>query len=251
VRTKSFIAVMILSISSTTIAQEKKKPDKKDTPRVAVVLPLGVVPGKTAKLAIRGRKLADATAVRFKNGRITAKIVSKGAAPVPDKNPDKVGDTQVVVEAAIPGDVAGNLDFVVVTPAGESKPHMLLVETRLPVIAEKEPNEGFRQAQPVKLPVVIEGSIDRQRDVDVFRFEGKAGQKIVIEVLAARHGSALDSIVTLYDAAGQQIASSDDTKDGLDSRLDVVLPATGVYHIALIDAHDSGGPIHVYRLLAR
>ena len=36
--------------------------------------------------------------------------------------------------------------FTVVTPAGESEPHKLLVD-KTPTIAEKEPNNGFRQAQ--------------------------------------------------------------------------------------------------------
>ncbi len=134
---------------------------------------------------------------------------------------------------------------------GETRPHRLLVETTLPVAKEKEPNDGFRQAQSVTLPVVVEGAIERPRDVDVFQFEGRAGQKVQFEVLAARHGSPLDSILTLYNAAGEQLAVNDDFEGSVDSRLEVVLPADGKYHVVLMDAHDSGSPIHVYRLLLK
>src|SRR5205823_6624075 len=81
-----------------------------------------------------------------------------------------------------------NVSFVVVTPAGESKPHPLLVETKTPVVKEKEPNDGFRAAQKVTLPVVVEGTIERAKDVDVFKFAGKRGQTLVAELVADRHG---------------------------------------------------------------
>ena len=232
--------------------QDKKKPDKKAEPKVLVVIPLGAAPGKTTRVTIRGLRLETATAVNFPTAKATIKIVSKGKAAVPDKNPEKVGDTQIVAEVTLPADVpGGTLPFTVLTPAGETKSHPLLIETVLPVIAEKEPNEGFRQAQPIRIPQVVDGLIERPKDVDVFRLEGKAGQRLVCEVHAARHGSALDSILTLYDAEGQQLALNDDFGGSLDSRLEVTLPRDGGYFLSLIDAHDTGGPAHVYRLVVR
>ena len=110
---------------------------------------------------------------------------------------------------------------------------------------------GFRQAQTIRLPQVVDGAIDRPKDVDVFRFEGKAGQKVVAEVLAARHGSGLDSILTLYTAAGQVLATSDDMPGSVDSLIEFTLPADAVYFLAIQDAHDQGGPPNVYRLVLR
>jgi hypothetical protein len=86
--------------------------------------------------------------------------------------------------------------------------------------------------------------------VDVFRFDGNAGQKVICEVFAARFGSPLDSILTLYHAKGGQLASNDD-EGSTDSRLEITLPKKGVYYLSLIDAHDQGGPAHVYRLVVR
>jgi hypothetical protein len=218
-----------------------------------MALPLGAAPGAITKITIRGLKLDGATAVRFQDGKVTAKILSKGKAAVPNMiPPERMGNTQVVVEVTLPKRVtAGSLPFMVVTPGGETKPHPLLVEAALPVVAEKEPNDGFRQAQKIKIPQVVQGTIDRPKDVDVFRFEGKAGMKIVCEVLAARYGSGLDSILTLYDAGGHEVASNDDTERMTDSRLEVALPKTGTYYLSLIDAHDQGGPTHPYRLVVK
>lgn len=242
-------------------AQEKKKDTKKVEPRVLLAIPLGVAQGQTAKVTFRGLHLDTAKEFRFSNPKAkikvvplpAAKILSKGKAAVPDKNPDKVGDTQVVAEVTVPlAWPSEPVLFTVVTAAGETKPHALLIEhAGVPVLAEKEPNDGFRQAQLVPVPCAVDGLIERPRDVDVFRVEGKAGQRLVLEVLAARHGSALDSILTVYDAAGREVASNDDMKDSVDSRLEVTLPRDGPYYVSLIDAHDQGGPTHVYRLVAR
>jgi len=248
----TILATLVSLLPFAALAQKKKSATKKDEPRVTMAIPLGVRPGATTKITVRGIKLDGATALRFTNDKVTAKIVAKGAADVPDKNADKVGDTQLVVEVTLPAGLSdASLPFVVVTPAGETKPHALLVESKFPVIAEKEPNDGFRQAQPIAIPQVVDGLIERPRDVDVFHFEGKAGQQLVFEVLAARYGSGLDSILTLYDSDGQQVATNDDMSDSVDSLLKVTLPRTGTYFLSLIDAHDQGGPEHVYRLVAR
>ncbi len=239
-------------------AQDKKKDVKKTEPRVTMVIPLGATPGKTTKLTIRGLHLDKAKGIRFSDPKAKAKILSMGSAAVPDKNPEKVGDTQLVAEVTVPpaeplpgGIPRKPLTVIVVTASGETKPHEILVEPNLPVLMEKEPNDGFRQAQSVPVPVAVEGVIERPRDVDVFRFEGRAGQRVQLEILAARYGSGLDSILTVYDAEGREVASNDDSKDSVDSRLEVTLPRNGPFYVSIIDAHDLGGPEHVYRLVIR
>lgn len=234
-------------------AADEKKPDKKDTPRVIVVAPLGIVPGVTTHLTVRGVKLDTATAVRFNDSKVTAKVLGKSKTPLgKDQDPAKFGDSQVEAEATLPpGSRPDAGSFVVVTPVGESTPHQLLVETALPVVAEKEPNNGFQQAQLIAVPQVVDGTVHQPQDVDVFRFEGKAGQHVLAEVLAARHGSALDSVLTLYDAEGRELAANDDADGSTDSRLELTLPRDDSYYVSLLDANDQGGPAHVYRLIVR
>lgn len=228
-------------------AQDKKKPEPKNVPHVIFTLPLGAPAGKTTKLTLRGHNLDAATAVNVLDGKGSAKILNKGKAGAPDKNPDKVGDTQIEIELKLNAELPGErVELVVITPTGATKPHPVL--TALAVL-EKEPNDGFRTAQAIVLPVVIEGTIGRPKDVDLFRFEGKKGQKLSAEVLASRYGSPLDAILTLYDAKGEQIASNDDfAKEHRDAKIEMTLPAAGVYYLSLIDAHDTGSALHVYRL---
>ena len=246
-------SILLLSfLCGSLILAQDKKPEKKDLPRVLLALPLGAAPGGTTQVTLRGLKLDTATEVRFPESKATAKIVRKGKSPAPDKNPDKVGDTEVVADITVPaGTPSGVLSVIVVTPDGSTASHGILVEATIPVVAEKEPNNGFQQAQAIQIPQIVDGSIREPRDVDVFRFDGKQGQKLVFEVFAARHGSALDSILTLYDAAGQQLAWNDDIDGSTDSRLNVTLPKTGSYFLSLQDAHDLGSAMHVYRLSAR
>src|SRR6266446_3469964 len=118
-----WVAGLFLMSFAASPAQEKK-PEKKDTPRVTVAIPLGAASGATTKITIRGLKLDTATAVRFQDSKITVKILTKGQANVPDKNPEKVGDTQLEAEVTLPAGLpSGTLPFVVVTPAGETQPH--------------------------------------------------------------------------------------------------------------------------------
>ena len=125
-----------------------------------------------------------------------------------------------------------------------------------PEILEREPNNTVSTAQHVKLPLIVNGRIDKPGDTDVFRFEGKAGEEIVAEVIARRLDSPLDSILRLTDAKGKQIAVNDDYDDkgaGLithqaDSLIRIKLPAAGLYYLSIADTQHKGGPDYAYRL---
>jgi hypothetical protein len=250
---RTLLVLIVLLPLCAVAAQDKKPPEKKDPPTIRLALPLGIPVGKATRIVLRGQKLDTATEVRFPDVKATVKIIGKGKAAVLAMQDAKlVGDTQVELEVTLPAETPeGTAAVVVVTPEGESAPHKLLVEKTIPVVAEKEPNNGFKQAQPIALPQTVDGVIAQAQDVDVYRFEGKAGQKIVIEVLAARYGSALDSILSLHDADGHLLGSNDDIAGSVDSRLEITLPKDGAYFASVIDAHDSGGPAHVYRLVVR
>ncbi len=126
----------------------------------------------------------------------------------------------------------------------------------LPEVIEREPNNSAFEAQKITLPLVVNGRMDQPGDIDVFRFEGHAGDEIVAEIFARRLGSPLDSTVTLTDSAGMQVAFNDDNEDrgaGLtthhaDSRLAAKLPADGAYFLRVADTQHEGGPDHSYRL---
>jgi hypothetical protein len=235
---------LILACALAPLAPaQDKKPTKKDPPQVIMASPLGAAPGVATRVVVRGARLDAATGIRFPNVKATAKLLSKGPARLPrPEDAGRLGNTQVEVEVVLPAGLpAGTVGFVVTTAAGDSAPHRLLVEDPRRLVPEKEPNNGFRQAQPIALPCTVEGRIDPARDVDVFRFDGRAGQRVRFEILAARFGSALDSILTLYDAGGHELAANDDSGGSADSVLEATLPQAGTYYLSLMDAHDQGG----------
>jgi pre-peptidase len=247
------LAALLVAVTVLPAQDRKAPPNNRYAPRVIVALPLGVPAGKTTKMTLRGLNLDTAKEVRCGAPKAKVKVVSKGKATVPNMQVAKhVGDTRIEVEVTLPADAAeGAVELTVVTPDGESAPHKLLVEKTIPVVAEKEPNNGFKQAQPIVLPQAVDGTISQNQDVDVYRFEGRASQRIVIEVFAARYGSALDSFLSLHDAGGRLLATCDDIAGSTDSRIELVLPKDGAYYASVIDANDIGGPAHVYRLVVK
>jgi hypothetical protein len=78
-----------------------------------------------------------------------------------------------------------------------------------PEILEAEPNDTVAQAQAISIPVTINGHIDGgtggHPDEDYFRFHAGKGQKLSIDVAAARLGSPLDSVIEVLDASGNPI----------------------------------------------
>ncbi|HEX2973509.1 MAG TPA: PPC domain-containing protein, partial [Tepidisphaeraceae bacterium] len=126
----------------------------------------------------------------------------------------------------------------------------------LPESLDQEPNNQVDGAQSLTPPVIVNGRIGEPGDWDIFRFQGRAGQRLVAEVFARRLGSPLDSVLKLTDAAGQQLAFNDDHEDkgsGLsthhaDSYLSTTLPTDGTYYLHLGDAQHKGGKEYAYRL---
>ena len=153
-------------------------------------------------------------------------------------------------------DAPSGLYSVVIHRDGIASNRAPFVLDDLPEAFEREPNNNAATAQPVTLPVIINGRIDEPNDWDVYRFIGKANQTIVAEVMARRLDSPLDSVIKLTDAQGNVIAFNDDREDlanGLnthqaDSYLTTKLPAEGTYYLHIGDTAQKGGPEYAYRL---
>lgn len=245
--TPMLLAAFTALLPAVAGAQEKKP----DVPRCIAVAPMTVSPGTTVLLKIRGTKLSSATEVRFPGAAaLTAVIKQKKAAEVPNGLDGKdVGDTLVEAEVVIPADCkAGAMAFVVVTPEGDASGGSVQVRDPATVLEEKEPDNGFSEAQVVEFGRVLKGSIKEDKDVDVFRFAGRAKQRVTAELSASCCGSLLDAGLTLFDAQGQILAMNDDHGKTRDPRVNVQLPADGAYFLSVNDVHDRGGAWHNYEL---
>lgn len=247
---RRYLLAGVMILGTIGLQAEEAKPPV--PPKVALCAPLAISLGTTGKVTLRGWQIDKATAVRCDNDKVTLKIISQGAATVPGKQDAKqIGDQQLELEISVAEGVSpGRVMLTVVAPSGESAPHALLVGGDLQVLAEAEPNDGFRSAQQIAASQIVDGQIHGDGNVDVFTFELAETTNLGLEVQAQQLGSNLDSLLTLYNASGTLIASSDDQASTSDSKFQSLLEP-GRYFACLQDAHDRGGAAHPYRLIVK
>jgi len=122
--------------------------------------------------------------------------------------------------------------------------------------SEKEPNNTAAAPQDVTLPVVVNGRIERELDVDCFRFQAKAGQKFVAAILAHGMDSTVrvsfnrgwvDAGLELLDDQGKVLVAADDTL-GLDPVLFHQFKEDGRYTVRVQSLAYQGSLGSVYRL---
>ena len=121
---------------------------------------------------------------------------------------------------------------------------------------EREPNDTPETAQKIATPAVVNGRIQKPGDIDYYQFTAKKGEKLVMDVMARRLGSPLDSILTLLDAKGNLLAENDDWTDltdspathHADSHLLYTFGVAGAYTLRLRDIQGNGGEEYAYRL---
>lgn len=233
---------------------EEKQADKKDLPRLTVLSPLAVVPGKTTTLYLRGFKLDTVKDAALVDAPAGSKIVlkSKGKANNPkDDYAKRYGDTEVEVELSLPEEYMPDSIELTLTLSESAKPLVQKVQVTpgATLVDEREPNGGFKTAQSVPSSCVIRGAINEDKDVDVYRFSGKAGQTIHVEVFGERMGSMLDAAISLYDDRGHLLTTQDDGPAGKDPVIQYKLSADGDFLIGVIDVNDRGGTrTHPYLL---
>lgn len=109
----------------------------------------------------------------------------------------------------------------------------------------------------VKLPVVVNGRILALGEEDNYTFEGKAGQKVVLDLVARKIGSPLNGMLALYDGSGKLVAKAGErsyswvgfqTHEADPAQLIVRLPEDGLYTARVADMFDKYGSLYTYRL---
>jgi len=116
-------------------------------------------------------------------------------------------------------------------------------------VMEAEPNNRHDKATKTDqtVPLAFNGIIEKEGDVDWFRFKGKKGQRFHVRCRARSIRSPLDSVMSVHDAKGKQLASNDDA-GGPDSAFNWNVPADGDYMIRVRDHLYKGGADYVYRV---
>ncbi|HBJ36325.1 MAG TPA: hypothetical protein DDZ51_16555 [Planctomycetaceae bacterium] len=233
---------------------------KSETPGITATEPVALTSGSKVTFKVRGFELKGATEIRFvrpgevsesESGAVPINVEikeTKDAGQAKGLDNKTVGNTQLVADLTLPADLpAGLWDYVVVTPAGEAKGKVRVLAADS-VIDEKEPNNGFREAQELLPGKFGRGSIQSDKDVDVFAFPANAGQQLKITVTSG--GPLLmDAHLQCYDSRGQFLAAADDDQSR-DPVATFKTQADGIVYICISSAHDIGGEWHSYLLAA-
>lgn len=190
-------------------------------------------------------------------------LLHVGEAPRPTIVYPAGGRAGTELEAKFIGDVTGDRVEKIrlpETPVGDTS-HLVVADgqsspspNRLRVVGfenvlEVEPNNGAGEATRTEapLPLAFNGIIEKQGDIDFFRFKGVKGQRYEVRCVARGIRSPLDPVMTLHNAAGGQIAANDDS-GGLDSLIAWTVPGDEEYLVAVRDHLGKGGPDYVYRV---
>ncbi len=243
-------ALAAAALWATAVASGAE-PAKAEPPVVRVVQPLGVEPGDTVRLSVRGQRLdgVESASVPAWPGA-KAEIVSRGEAPgINGLDAARVGDRRIELKWSVPPDAlpGTNAALVLAGTNGVSAPFPLVVVRKGLLVGEKEPNDGFRDAPGAPVPVVLRGGFAAKGDVDVFRVAVPAGKRLRAEVLAERAGSTLDAMLTVYDARRAVVAAVDDSA-GRDPVLEWESKEGGEFFVAVGYANDQAAPTHDYLL---
>lgn len=75
----------------------------------------------------------------------------------------------------------------------------------LPGFVETESNSTLAVANPIALPVTVNGQINGERDVDYYRFLATEGDVVSCEVIARRLGSPLDPNLAILNDVGKEV----------------------------------------------
>jgi hypothetical protein len=221
---------------------------KNDVARITATEPAVIVSGAKTTIKVRGFKLKEATELRLQAAtQAKAEITEKKDAGQPKGLENKlVGDTQLLAEINLPSDhPAGVLEYVVATPAGDATSKILVLAADA-LIDETEPNNGFREAQKLQPGQSARGSIQGDKDVDVYAFPFIAGQQYKVSVTTG--GPLLfDAELNCYNAQGQLLGGADDAQSR-DPVLTLKSPVDDTVFLCVSSVHDIGGEWHSYLL---
>ncbi|MBI2804404.1 MAG: hypothetical protein HYX68_05395 [Planctomycetes bacterium] len=162
--------------------------------------------------------------------------------PFPAKQTLKAGNTdkKAVFEVTLPEDVTpGYHHLRIVADGGVSLPVVVGVD-KLP------------QAGPTPLvkalPIALHGNVAGANIVET-KFQGKAKQRVMIEVEAQRIGAKIRPILHLYSPKKLQLAWSWGKQAHFgDARLEAILPEDGIYTVTLHDAEYAAPAPGFFRL---
>lgn len=228
----TFVAVLIcgasLSVNAVSFAQSVGLP----APRLLTTTPMGAKVGSQIEVTISGEHIEDADELTFSDRRITA-ARKLNAAGQPESN-----KYVVTIAADCP---VGIHEARVMTRLGISSSRAFCVGT-LDEAVRTNPNTTLATAMELKVNSIC-NAVMTPRAVDHYMFEGRKGQRIIVDCATRGIDSKLDATVIIADAAGRDLLV--ERRGGA---LDFTVPADGKFVIKVHELTFKGGQAYYYRL---
>ena len=203
-------------------------------PAMASVFPQGSIPGVKLRVEVLGEHMDRAAAAFFLDDSIKAAIL-------------RADHTRLELEFNISRDAAwGPHYFRVVTPRGVSNVLLFRIGD-LPHHLEREPNSSRAKAEPVTLPVTVNGRLNVDGDFDFYRFHVNSGESWIFDLRSARNGNGLDAALILMDAGGRKLAHCEE-RFIWDPFFEYTFDRSGDYTIAVQPTHARNDPTFAYQL---
>ena len=214
-------AALIGFVSITSISQAA-------APDIESIAPLAIHPGASTEIVLSGTDLSDAT-------QLWTSFPSKW---------ESLGEGRFRITADAPPGFGALRAF---GSNGVSNLRLVALDD-LPTTAETKTNKTRATAQSINAGSAVDGRCE-ELSYDWFRFRATKGQRVPLEIVAARIGSRFDSVLRIVNSAGRELARNDDGP-GLngDSLLNFTAPQTAEYFIEVRDVNYGGSSAHFYRL---
>ena len=185
-------ALLALLLLSPAVAQETPAPMPTE-PEVNWIYPLGGRPGTRLKAEVEGRLLEEVHAVWSPEPGLRGAILEVRPGPErmgeveegADEDKGKARTQRVALEVEIgPGVRSGIHSLHLVSKRGSSNPVSFLVSSD-PVVEESgDAGRGASEPQAVRPPVILNGRISRNAEVDTYAVEVAAGEDLSFQLFS-------------------------------------------------------------------
>jgi hypothetical protein len=236
------LAALLSLLMSTPVGGQKKKaaPVPSVGPNLAPLHPAGAAPGQSIDLTLTGTNLAGPTGLA---PGFSAKVT------IPSDNKNGQDNSKLRVHLDVPAEAPlGAHPLHLASTRGISNMRLFSVDD-VPQTLEAEGNHDKAKSQSLVTPCVVDGKTDAEK-ADYFKIVMTAGQRLSLDLLGRRLGSALDAQLSIYHPKTQRELAHDNDSPGCqgDPRLRFTCKEAGEYLIEVKDVLNRGGPEYFYRL---
>ena len=234
--------------------------------QVGYIFPNGGQKGTTFEITVGGQGFYNVTGIVVSGAGVSGTIKGKPiiglkskakakTQKLTDQDNDQLADKVIVAIKIAANAMPGIRDFRLITPNGYSN-RIFFEVGQFSDILEKEPNEKDTNATFIsQLPACLNGQI-MPGDRDRFSFRASKGQNLVCYVkartltpyIADAVPGWFQSVITLYDQDGKEVAFCDDYKLQPDPVILYKVLKTGKYYLEIRDAIYRGREDFIYRI---